>query len=85
MTPCISQTSMKMTPYELLSHDFTVRVNDNCYYHFAHGWGGEAQMWYMGDEEFEQCLFELKVDLAILEKRKRAKQLLLESDASRRS
>jgi hypothetical protein len=57
-----------MTPYELLCDDRTARINDNCY----DRWDGDRRvMYFMGDDEFEKALFQLRVDLMVLEKRKK--------------
>jgi hypothetical protein len=57
-----------MTPYELLCDNRTARINDNLYDH----WDGDRRvMYYMADDEFEKALFQLRVDLMVLEKRKK--------------
>lgn len=57
-----------MTPYELLSDDRTSRINDNCYVHDSGV--NTPEMYYVGDEEFDRALFELQVDLVLLQRKR---------------
>ncbi len=57
-----------MTPYDLLCDDATARINDNCY----DRWEGTSKvMYFVGDDEFARAMFELRVDLELIEKRKK--------------